>query len=687
MRKNKSKISVICSIITALLLVIAPITPISLNVSAASVEPVELSSGVNIINTSYSDKSFNLDSDKALSIKGTTESPVVFTNCEFNITGKAYDSDKNTTVNPKISVGDNVTFNDCKFVAYDGSSLSTRGSDCCISLSGEDTSFNSCEIDSTSWEGQFIGTFGSSQTTFNDSKITIENNKGGWCFAIYGTSVIKFSKTDVKVSGLTPVSGSTNVLYAGDSGTKYNSVYILNGSNIEFCDNSSGGFALNSSIITIDNSNVNVSYNAGNASNSGYWDVSNSQLTINYNKSHGLSCSGFDIEDSVLNIIHNGFAGVYIAASNSTITNSTVNIFGNGERLTSYSAGDIWLNNRTLTCQDCDNLWLGAITTTSSTRTGSVVTENCSDVVAYDLGELKGRSLVISDSVELDDSNLYTLFLNPNVDYDYAKAISDSAPYSDSDLLDQLTYEGMSALTSKIGTLTESQLSHHSYDWENGNIIGRADENHFGIMQYSSNDSDNDITEHPYSFVPTQSYVYSPLVGVSFDSNLDGETVTNMPDAQDTIAYGTSAVEPTSDPKCDGYKFTGWYTDQECTQKFDFSTSLISNWTTLYAGWEMDIDDETTPLDPPADPSDSTDTTDDSSDITDETEDIIEDEEIPLSSPSSSTTIAENSEKLEEIEDLETPKTGTTSPIKTIASITGLAAVLGIFVLNKKRNK
>lgn len=707
MGKNKSKISIICSIMTALLLVLAPITPISLSASAVSVEPVELNSGVNKINTSYAQKSFDIDSDKALSIKGNTENPVVFTDCEFNISGKSFDSNKNTTVNPKISVGDNVIFNNCKFVAKDGSSLSGRGSDCCISLSGKDSDFNGCEIDSTAWEGQFIGTFGNSVTSFDNSKIKIENNKGGWCFASYGDSVIKFNKTDVKVSGLTPINGSINVFYAGDNGKKYNSVYILNQSNIEFCDNSSGGFALNSSIITIDNSKVNVSYNAGNASNSGYWNVKNSELDINHNKSHGLSCSGFDVDNSVLNVIHNGYAGVYIAAADSLINNSTVNINGNGERLSSYSAGDIWLNNRTLTCKQCDSLWLGAVTTTSNLRTGSVITEKCSDVVAYDLGTVKGRPLVISDSVTLDNSNLHTLFLNPDVEYDYAKAISEKAPYSDSDLLDKLTSDGMSSLTSKIGTLTDSQLSHHSYDWANGNVISKSDKTHFGIMKYTCNDCDNtDTIEHPYSFVPTESYVYSPLVGISFNSNLDGETVTNMPTIQDTVSYGTSATVPQSAPKCDGYKFIGWYSDKECTQTFDFSTVLSSNWTEAYAGWAIDITDPATPIDPPTTPTNPVTPTDPPKGTVDNTNDIIEDDETPLSPPTLSTTPSKNTTNdttetiqneeisltppssatvTEKIEDLETPLTGTTSKYETIASIVGLGAMFGLFLLNKKR--
>lgn len=41
-----------------------------------------------------------------------------------------------------------------------------------------------------------------------------------------------------------------------------------------------------------------------------------------------------------------------------------------------------------------------------------------------------------------------------------------------------------------------------------------------------------------------------------------------------------------SDPKRDGYTFTGWYTDEKCTEKFDFATPITKSMT-LYAGWEI----------------------------------------------------------------------------------------------------
>ncbi len=39
-------------------------------------------------------------------------------------------------------------------------------------------------------------------------------------------------------------------------------------------------------------------------------------------------------------------------------------------------------------------------------------------------------------------------------------------------------------------------------------------------------------------------------------------------------------------PVKEGFKFTGWYTDRACTQKWDTDTDSVSGSMTLYAGWE-----------------------------------------------------------------------------------------------------
>ncbi len=55
--------------------------------------------------------------------------------------------------------------------------------------------------------------------------------------------------------------------------------------------------------------------------------------------------------------------------------------------------------------------------------------------------------------------------------------------------------------------------------------------------------------------------------------------------ASTSVDDGGTLTKPTSEPYKANQKFTGWYTDENCTQLYDFSTTVNSNFT-LYAGWK-----------------------------------------------------------------------------------------------------
>lgn len=106
-------------------------------------------------------------------------------------------------------------------------------------------------------------------------------------------------------------------------------------------------------------------------------------------------------------------------------------------------------------------------------------------------------------------------------------------------------------------------------------------------------------SEIPAAYMVISAEVPAQQVTVTFDSK-GGSTV----DSQ-TVGAGGTISQPT-DPTRDGYTFAGWFTDEGCTQPFDFNTP-VSGDTTLYADW----DPVTTPVDPgdddtgsPNDPSD-----------------------------------------------------------------------------------
>ena len=73
---------------------------------------------------------------------------------------------------------------------------------------------------------------------------------------------------------------------------------------------------------------------------------------------------------------------------------------------------------------------------------------------------------------------------------------------------------------------------------------------------------------------------------VTFDLYGKGESTT-----QENIKKGSTISQP-ADPQAEGFKFTGWFKDKECTIKWDFASDKIESNTTLYAGWKAKDDDD-----------------------------------------------------------------------------------------------
>ena len=86
-------------------------------------------------------------------------------------------------------------------------------------------------------------------------------------------------------------------------------------------------------------------------------------------------------------------------------------------------------------------------------------------------------------------------------------------------------------------------------------------------------DSDVVITSNYDIFVETTNECI-----LSFDSN-GGTSVSSQ------IITSTNKIAYPSIPTKAGYSFTGWYTDSNCTQLFDFSSNISSD-TIVYAGWK-----------------------------------------------------------------------------------------------------
>jgi len=68
-----------------------------------------------------------------------------------------------------------------------------------------------------------------------------------------------------------------------------------------------------------------------------------------------------------------------------------------------------------------------------------------------------------------------------------------------------------------------------------------------------------------------------PKYAVEFDSNGGSRPASQL------VEKGELAEEPAI-PTKNGFRFDGWFTDEDCEQKFDFNTAINKN-VTLYAKW------------------------------------------------------------------------------------------------------
>ena len=550
-------------------------------------------SNANGTETSFTDETFNIDAGKALQINGTDEYPVTFTNCTFNITGD--DVKFNVEKYAKLSINGNVTFTNCTFTIGEGGYAGGGGNSSAIRFEGSKTiKMNQCTIKASGHRNQLIGLYGNAVAEFNGSTITVDNC-AGWIFASYGKTVFKFlDGTNIKVTETQRrSSANTNVFYAGDSGWTYPVLYIED-SAVDFSDNYSGGFVLNSAMAQVKNSTITVCNNLGNASNSGGWEVENSTINFSNNRSgHGISADlGMQAKNSTITVIHNGYSGLNLRA-NSTFENCEVTVLCNGEKLGSYSAGDVWTNS-TLTFKNCTKAWLGGVSANTDKSTGNIVNEGSSEFVAYDIKDVNGRNAALASASDKDDDENY-LFKNPKLTFDYARAYNYNGTMLDENLLDVYDPATIAAKDAKLITVfSTADLAHHTFDFSNPELVQEATADQYGIVKYSCTECDKYLTQttsHPYSFDCKGEYVYGPVVGLTFDKNTTDE-VSGMPEDQTQIEYNGTPEAPTSEPTREGYTFTGWFTDAENTTAFDFKAALTANWTIAYAGWVKNIEVE-----------------------------------------------------------------------------------------------
>ena len=639
----------------------------------------ELNDGMNVLTAGATGEKFVIDKGKALAIKGTKENPLTFKNCTFQISGDTMSFSGSGVgftgeTKARLGVSGYTTFENCVFTAADGGTTSGNGNDACIQFFGPGVVFSGSSVSGNGWHGQFLGLYGEANVTFSDSKISTVGNVGGWSYAMYGSSVLTLDGSEMTATGMVRAAGGGNInaFYSGDAKTKYDAINVTD-STINFYDNQAGGFAINNINIRVNRSKIYVNNNLGNATNSGVWYVNDSTIEMCGNRGgHGWSHITDECENSTITILHNGYAGYYLQSSDAKMTNCTVNIRCNGEKLLSYTAGDVWLNGHTLTLTNCKNAWLGAVG-----RKGTVSADL--PLTAYDLFEnkTKGNTAPVLTNVTLQNQDEHVLFLNPDKAFDYARGDTEgeSGNSNDDDLFEDVAKATVIGKdTAKIGTLTTAQLSHHKYDWANGFVTDTATPTNYGVVRYECTDVcedyKNNTKEHVWSFDCPGMYVYAPLVGVHFDPNTDA-AVSGMPGDQLSVAYGGNASVPGTAPvRVDGMVFDNWYADQACTTPFDFSLLLTDNYTVVYAGWK-----------PAPEPSESDQPSEEPSPTPSATPTAA-----PTATPTVAPTAAPTATPTATPEPVAPPQTGDNStPLAWLCALLACAACLTVLRFSRKR--
>lgn len=141
--------------------------------------------------------------------------------------------------------------------------------------------------------------------------------------------------------------------------------------------------------------------------------------------------------------------------------------------------------------------------------------------------------------------------------------------YENASAASSLTFEN-SVLVSTLGEADES-----SDEWASLVIYDVTNHKRYEVFGNNAVWSGNSCTVTPFLIEsPGTYYVYAVFQGS--DSEVDPERSARMT----IVIEGISLETPTKT----GYNFTGWYTDEACTNKYT-GTTITSNMT-LYAGWE-----------------------------------------------------------------------------------------------------
>ena len=168
---------------------------------------------------------------------------------------------------------------------------------------------------------------------------------------------------------------------------------------------------------------------------------------------------------------------------------------------------------------------------------------------------------------------------------------------------------GAALETADLGTVVYGDEIHHTFSVDISDIDFRGASAKYYVFTVSSTQNDyNSQNNSVIGIIYNDEYVPEEdpgeddpapddTVSVTFDLRGHG-TASEEYAGYTGIEAGSRIFRPT-DPKAEGYQFTGWYKDAGCTVLWDFANDTVQADLVLYAGWKEEQGEKPPVVDPP----------------------------------------------------------------------------------------
>lgn len=403
----------------------------------------------------------------------------------------------------------------------------------------------------------YEGTYGITATDnltidlIGDNKITYSSDSGNASISIEGNLTITSSDPSAKLTAdFDTTSSSTK-----GGGIKATNLTIESGtvSAIAVGTNSHGIEATNAVSIT------GGTVTAGSATDDGSGNV-------NYNSAFGIK-AGSSISITGGTVTATGLDAIAIYEHTTTgtisISGATTTVTANGKNSGIYAKGSVSIAGGTVLANSTNDDGWGIYGGGDVTiKDGAKVEANASDISGIGIGTIYSTN---------STSSANTIVISGEGTEVKAGCHTGLSAYEVTILENsKLTIDAATISAIVCGALNFSNSTYSNNNW----YQWKADNN---PVEKSSDTNQLEKNEAAGAKILTIGKI---TYTATFNANGHG----TAPSAQSSIAAGGKVTEPTP-PTENGWRFDGWYKEQNCTTKWDFNTDTVTADITLYAKW------------------------------------------------------------------------------------------------------